>query len=130
MLRRCESESADQLTRETRHRHILQGRLHHERFQASTLRSEHHGAQAKGQATSRTTDSRARVELERRLIALQLEEQVHVDHLRQSDFAIQFELTSQLKERRQAARCHQEEESGQWRPRTDLFPSKLVGKQA
>eukprot|EP00975_Prorocentrum_lima_P065225 12902209-Prorocentrum_lima.AAC.1 len=38
-LRYCESENAEHLARETRHRQIVQGRLHHGNLQVSTLRS-------------------------------------------------------------------------------------------
>eukprot|EP00975_Prorocentrum_lima_P055759 11689585-Prorocentrum_lima.AAC.1 len=41
-------------------------------------------------------DSQAKVEPEHRMIALQAQEQLQLDRLKESEMAIQFELTSEL----------------------------------
>eukprot|EP00975_Prorocentrum_lima_P031355 6580311-Prorocentrum_lima.AAC.1 len=44
-------------------------------------------------------DSQVRVELEHQRIALQAQEQLQLDRMKESKMAIQFELTSELKEK-------------------------------
>eukprot|EP00975_Prorocentrum_lima_P045149 9456501-Prorocentrum_lima.AAC.1 len=44
-------------------------------------------------------DSHAKVEVERRIIAIPAQEQLQLDRIRESELATQFELTSELKEK-------------------------------
>eukprot|EP00975_Prorocentrum_lima_P057566 12070621-Prorocentrum_lima.AAC.1 len=48
ILRSCESESAEQLARDTRQRETLQSRLNHEKQEVTTLQTELHQARTQG----------------------------------------------------------------------------------